>query len=496
MIVMKGMIPNTLRCLSEILVVLLVALLHQSCTLNGEFDKHYGTDIESIDDNVLKLLADNPDFSKFHDALVRYGFDKILTRNQYFTLFAPVNSAFDELPEYSDAEWKKILGFHILYARLFSNEFSDLRLLTSTGKYLIMNTEADEEFTIFEARINPGNVDKYCRNGVVHEIDRVLVPLPNIYEFIMSLDTAYSILQEFLNSMDIRYIDYERSVRIGVDDNGNAIYDTIWKEENYFLDQIAGLDDEKGAFTGFLPVNQDVRDALKEVSGYFGDIDQLDEETYNQLLFITFSGSFTGGIYTFEDMPDTLSSVTGKIIEKSRLKFGEPNLELSNGIVHLLSDMTIPKNYFLLPITIECEKKENRTVSTTTYPIEQRSDTRASNGAYVWYGSEFVGDYIEFTVKMVLKTTYWIIWTGPKLGPSHYQIFIKDDLTGEMVPVGDPVNNWTKGNFVPVVSGTHTFNEFGTKKVRIVIVDEAPLIGYNSIYVDYIKLVPDEIYIP
>jgi hypothetical protein len=239
-----------------------------------------------------------------------------------------------------------------------------------------------------------------------------------------------------------------------------------------------------------------VREALDEVSAYFGKIEELDDETYSQLLFITFSGSFTGEAYLYEELPDTMSSVTGKTIERQNLVFNETDLELSNGLAHLLDDMVIPKEYFLLPITIECEKKTNRSVSNTVYPIEERNDTRASDGAYVWYGSQFVGDYIEFTIPMVLKTTYWVEWTGPKLGPSHYQISVRDENSGAFVPVGDPVNNWEKGNFVPVVSGTYTFSEFGTKLIRITIVNELPLAGYNSIYVDYIKLIPDEIYVP
>jgi hypothetical protein len=296
--------------------------------------------------------------------------------------------------------------------------------------------------------------------------------------------------------MDQRYIDYEKSERIGVDDNGNAVYDTVWREENFFLDQVAGLDDEAELFTGFIPSNPDVRDALDEVSVYFGEIESLDEETYNQLLFITFSGSFTGGAYQAEELPDTMTSVTGKVIARSNLEFNQTDLELSNGMAHQLADMVIPKDYFLLPVTIECERRANRSVSNTVYPIEERNDTRASDGAYVWYGSQFVGDYIEFTVNMVLKTTYWVIWSGPKLGPSHYQISVRDENTGNFVPVGDPVNNWDKGNFIPVVSGTHTFGGFGTKHIRITIVDERPLAGYNSIYADYIKLIPDEIYVP
>jgi uncharacterized surface protein with fasciclin (FAS1) repeats len=487
---------HTCSLFTGLLIILILYVVFPSCTMNDGWEDHYESGPEQIENNVLDLIGEDPDFSMFYDALIRYGYDKLLTKNQFFTLFVPVNNAFSGLPDYSEEEWERIIGFHILYSRLFSHDFKEMDLLTIIGKFLEMSIAEDGGFQIFESPINMGNVDNFCQNGVIHELSRVLIPRPNLYEYIMALDSSYSILQGFLNSLDRRYIDYEKSERIGVDDNGNAIYDTVWKEENYFLDQVAGLDNEAEPFTGFLPANRDVSEALDEVSVYFGDIGDLDEETYSQLLFITFSGSFTEGAYLQEELPDTMTSVTGKTIQRSNLVFRETDLELSNGIAHLLDDMVIPKDYFLLPITIECERRANRSVSNTVYPIEERNDTRASDGAYVWYGSQFVGDYIEFTVNMVLKTTYWVVWTGPKLGPSHYQISIRDESTGVFVPVGDPVNNWDKGNFIPVVSGTHTFGEFGTKLVRITIVDERPLVGYNSIYVDYIKLIPDEIYVP
>jgi hypothetical protein len=487
---------HTLRLITIILVISVLSGWIPGCMLNDSWDRYYNSGPAQIENNVLELISQNPDFSNFYEALNRYGYDEMLTKDQFFTLFVPVNSAFENIPDYSEAEWRRIIGFHILYSRLFSHDFGDLDLLTITGKYLDMDVSESGGYTIFESSIHMEHVDDFCQNGVIHELDRLMIPKPNLYEYIMALDTSYSILQDFLNSMDRRFIDYEKSERIGVDDNGNAIYDTVWREENYFLDQVAGLDDEAESFTGFIPSNTDVRDALEEVSVYFGEIKDLDEETYSQLLFITFSGSFTKGAYLAEELPDTITSVTGKTIERENLEFGQTDLELSNGLAHQLTDMVIPKDYFLLPITIECEQRANRSVSNTVYPIEERNDTRASDGAYVWYGCQFVGDYIEFTVNMVLKTTYWVVWTGPKLGPSHYQISVRDEITGLFVPVGDPVNNWDKGNFIPVVSGTHTFQEFGTKLVRITIVNELPLAGYNSIYVDYIKLIPDEIYVP
>ena len=71
---------------------------------------------------------------------------------------------------------------------------------------------------------------------------------------------------------------------------------------------------------------------------------------------------------------------------------------------------------------------------------------------------------------------------------------MKDETTGEFIYLGEPVDNWAKGWFNPVESGSYTFEEFGTKTVRINIVSELPVVGLNSIYIDYIKLVPDEVY--
>jgi uncharacterized surface protein with fasciclin (FAS1) repeats len=492
---MRKIFSYRIQFLIVIGTIIIVTVLCNSCNLNDKWDKYYGNAPVLTGVNVLTLIGDNENYSRFYEALIEYGFDDLLTKNQYFTVFVPSNSAFDGLPEYTQEEWVKIIGFHIIYANLYSRDFKDIDLLTTIGKYLNMRVTGTNEFSISGSGINMGKVDNYCQNGVIHEIDKLLVPKPNVYEYIMQLDTSYSILKDFLLSMDIRSIDYEKSVRIGVNDNGDAIYDTIWKTENYYLDNIADLDDETNPFTGFLPQNADVIDALNSLSEYFGDVDDMDPETYNQVLFIAFDGSFVQDAYTQDNLPDTMLSVTGKKIDKSILSIGQADLEVSNGIVHLLDDLTIPKSFFLLPITIECDQKENRSVSNTSYIVEQLSDTRATNGTYVMYGCKFVGDYLEFTVEMVLKTTYWFTWTGPKQGPAYYQLFIQDEETGEYINIGNPVNNWTKVAWKPVVSGTYTFKEFGTKTVRFAIVAEY-VAGYNSIYVDYIKLTPDEIYVP
>jgi len=463
--------------------------MFSSCTMNKEWDDYYHDSSVNIGDNVLKLIEKNANYSRFYETILATGYDSLLIKNQYFTIFVPTNSAFDGLPEYTNAEWKNIIGFHICYYSLYSRDFGDIDLQSIIGKYLKIRKADNEESKIFNANINMDNVDVNCQNGVIHEIDQVLIPKQNIYEYITELDDDYSLLKRYLNSMDHVYIDLEKSVRIGVDDNGNTIYDTVWAKDNFFLDNIALLNHETENYTTMLATDQAVLQFINTAEEYFGNINDLDEKSFLQLLSIVFSVNFYEGIYDITEMPDTLTSVVGKKINTIDLNFSnEVNIEMSNGIIHLLDAVNIPKEFFLYPIIIECDEKKGRRPSNTIYITEIRSDTRATNGTFLYYGSKFVGDYIEWSVDMVLATTYWIIWTGPALGGSYLQVSI------DGINVGDSVECYYKGNFKPVISGSYAFDKFGTKTVRITIVSEETLPGYNSMYLDYIKLIPDELY--
>jgi uncharacterized surface protein with fasciclin (FAS1) repeats len=471
--------------------ILICFLIFSSCDINSEWDDYYHKASVAISDNVLNLINENSNYSYFYEKLVETGYDSLLVKNQYFTLFVPTNSAFEGLPEYSSEEWKNIIGFHICYYNLFSKDFEDIDIKSVTGKYLKIRKAEDGAVSIFNANINLQAVDNNCQNGVIHEINQVLIPKKNVYEYIMALDENYSLMQLYLNSMDNIFIDLENSTRIGVDDNGNTIYDTVWKKQNYFLDNIAMLDNETEYYTVFIARDQDVLNAISNASEYFGDITELEDDEFTQLLSITFSANFYDSIYLSGELPDSMVSVVGKKIGSADLELTEDtDIEVSNGIIQVLDAVNIPKEFFLFPIIIECDEKKGRRASNTVYKIEIRSDSRATNGTYMYYESKFVGDYIEYTIDMVLATTYWVIWTGPALGGSYYQLSI--DGTN----VGDSVECYYKGNFKPVVSGSYTFETFGTKKVRMTMVNEETLPGYNAIYLDYINLIPDELYEP
>jgi uncharacterized surface protein with fasciclin (FAS1) repeats len=478
------------RIFKAVSVIPLLFILFLACTVNKEWDNYYDHDLGKSGKNLLDLLRENENYSRFYEKIVETGFDSILKKNQYFTLFVPENDAFSEIPEYTNDQWKEIIGFHICYQSLFSREFENKNLLSFLGKYLKIKDEGNNTFSVLNATVNMEKADQNCSNGVIHEINKLLIPKRNVYEYIMSQGNEFSLLKKYINSMDKIAIDYENSTRIGVDENGNTIYDTVWTKSNRYLDNIAQINNEKGSYTGFLVKDDQIMQALNNASIYFGNVNELDENDFLQLLSIAFSASFFNGTYSKDELSDTMVSVEGKSLTLEDVGFSnEVDLEMSNGMIHVLSEFNIPKEFFLFPIIIEADVKAGRKLSNTVYPSEIRSDSRATNGTYFFYGSKLLGEYIEFTVDMVLATKYWIIWTGPALGGSSYQVSV------DGTDVGGPVDNYSKGNFKPVVAGTYTFDKFGTKKIRITVVIQT-IQGYNSIFLDYFKLIPDELYNP
>src|SRR4030042_3708373 len=178
---MTGMIKvfKYINWSSIVAVIIIIIALHTSCNLNDRWEDYYGNTPELTNVNVLNLIKENDNFSSFYNALIEYGFDEMLTKKQYLTVFVPTNSAFEGLPDYTEDEWKKIIGFHIIYTNLYSRDFKDSDLLTTINKFLKLRNSGSNGFTISEANINMAYVDKYCQNGVIHEIDKILIPKPN-----------------------------------------------------------------------------------------------------------------------------------------------------------------------------------------------------------------------------------------------------------------------------------------------------------------------------
>ena len=94
---------------AAIILVLIASGLIDSCNLNDEWDKYYEDAPDQTGENVLAMIAENENYSTFYNALIENGYETLLSKNQYFTVFVPINSAFEGLPDYTEEEW---IGIH------------------------------------------------------------------------------------------------------------------------------------------------------------------------------------------------------------------------------------------------------------------------------------------------------------------------------------------------------------------------------------------------
>lgn len=140
--------------------------------------------------NLVELaLSFDPEFSILVAAVQKAGLAETLATGGPFTVFAPTNEAFvallDELGAGSLDDipvetLRQVLLYHVVEGRVFSSDLSSGDVATLSGDDFTVNTA---ELTITDsngrtANLIPSLLNVQATNGVVHVIDRVILPAP------------------------------------------------------------------------------------------------------------------------------------------------------------------------------------------------------------------------------------------------------------------------------------------------------------------------------
>lgn len=136
-----------------------------------------------IPPEVVDLALDNSDFSYLVEALVKVDLVEALRDEGPFTVFAPVNSAFEDLFEtlgvnglndIDDETLENVLLAHVVSGYFLSSDLSNGSLSTlNSEKSLTINVDNG---IVIDEDINVLLADIKGTNGVVHVIDKVIVP--------------------------------------------------------------------------------------------------------------------------------------------------------------------------------------------------------------------------------------------------------------------------------------------------------------------------------
>lgn len=137
---------------------------------------------------VIVVAKSSDDFSTLVTAVGAAGLVKTLKGKGPFTVFAPTNEAFAEIPEadlnalLDDPEaLANILTYHVIPSRILAKGLQPgaQTVTTVQGEDITVTVADDGTATITDANGNVANItatDLKARNGVVHVIDSVLQP--------------------------------------------------------------------------------------------------------------------------------------------------------------------------------------------------------------------------------------------------------------------------------------------------------------------------------
>ncbi|MBI4781556.1 MAG: fasciclin domain-containing protein [Oscillatoriophycideae cyanobacterium NC_groundwater_1537_Pr4_S-0.65um_50_18] len=138
--------------------------------------------IDTRSQSLGQVVSGNADFSTLDAAIKAAGLEGAFEGNEPITVFAPTNEAFAELPPEALRQLllpenrqalRQILTYHVVQGNLTSNAIQPGDVNTAEGSDVsIANTSG----TVTVSGATVTQADIVTRNGVIHAIDKVLLP--------------------------------------------------------------------------------------------------------------------------------------------------------------------------------------------------------------------------------------------------------------------------------------------------------------------------------
>lgn len=132
--------------------------------------------------NLIETIAGEDKFSEFSRLMGYSGANDVFSRDGHFTVFAPTNDAFQQIPdkemsylmqEENRPKLKAMLKYHVLPGRLLAADAGALRRTVNIAGQDVRFTNGDC-IRINGSALLDRNLE--ASNGLVHAIDAVLVP--------------------------------------------------------------------------------------------------------------------------------------------------------------------------------------------------------------------------------------------------------------------------------------------------------------------------------
>ena len=244
-------------------------------------DKDYFKNIETtvnsdelvvVDMSSEEYLSKEPEYSSINELFKSHGiFTALEQKNQLSTMLVVENSDF-QAPAGKEAEIDNAVKAHVSDIAVspanLKTEGNNMRIMMWHGKYI--NVDLDD------AARNEGKIAGHImfgtsavkkvvktNSGYIYVLSSLLNIPKSIYDYITNLDDNYSILRDSILASGTKEFDKKNSKPIGVNDEGNTVYDSVFIYKNtHFLEKNFDLSSESLTATLLLTSNAVVEEAI------------------------------------------------------------------------------------------------------------------------------------------------------------------------------------------------------------------------------------------
>lgn len=331
------------------LLVCVLAVALTSCRDN-QWDDHNQITEQGVGNNLLEAIKANPEWSGFYEALVKTSLDTLLMQSNNFTVFVPVNSAWQNVNTSNLSTLKRLVSNHIAYEkRLNTGPLQASPLYMLNGKYVKYDSLAQ---TYNGAKIT--SADNVAANGVLHVTDKPLEVRNNIWDYVSSLSGTTYYQVAYLKSLGHKEMDMSRSVDTGVNSSGQLLYDTAWVSVNDFLKEVP-LNDESKEYTYVVMQDNGFYALCDKFYKYFYKTKASEKEA---LTFFSICKDMTFNGIVDITQHDTLVNISDvKVAVKGVQVIASYNA--SNGRVYVLDAAKIRVRDKIKPVVVEGENFTN-----------------------------------------------------------------------------------------------------------------------------------------
>ena len=254
--------------------------------------------------NIVELVVETEELSLLEEAVIKAGLVEALSEDGPFTVFAPTDAAIEELFEllgdsfnsFDDFDnfvelqiLEQILLYHVVPGNIVSSDLTPGTVNTLLPNETLEIIGSDNTFVIGDASEIDANIlspDQEASNGVVHIIDKILIP-QEVQEFLDMInpddddpDAGLPTIKDIVESTD--ELDFLREAL-----------------------EITGLLEtlgEEGPFTVFAPTNETITLLFSLIGGSLGDLNEFNLDFEIDLLRQVLSYHVVPGIVTSNDL--------------------------------------------------------------------------------------------------------------------------------------------------------------------------------------------------